>query len=275
MPALNMEQQHAPDEVRVLEQLRAQLHTLCGASHTMIMKLQYGTDQDSLPPWPVVQSSINDIARNLQTIQTIMASSVRSKNADSNESKESNIDFLQSAHVHTLPNFPASAQRDLLYTMLRKKLDNPVEDWFSDITNTTNSVSDENLDNVQLRELWNWAPVKSNKIARTQLGLIGVDESEDEGETEDENGDEDEDHFEDSLEDGKVTEAKEDKMQGVQTEDRRGSDMLQEQQQRRASIAEHEPGIHARKMMDLIQILPFSLTGTLGSAPSMPTLSRK
>lgn len=191
-----------------------------------------------------LQHTTTELTRALSSLTTLLTSTTRPAH---DPLRLTPHDFLTTAHVHTLPAYPGARHRDMLYTMLRKKLDLGVEDWFCSLAALPDGDDDGSgqgaLGREELRALWGSAPLDANRIARGMWGAGKDDGSESEEESEDD-----------------------DEMEDVVGED---GALAVDGATRRASAAE-APDVHARKMMDLTQILPFALTGSLGLAPMVP-----
>ena len=101
---------------------------------------------------------------------------------------ETHSPLLASTAVYPVPSYPGREKEGLLGQLLRKKLEPGVEDWVGKGQKTGEQVVGE--DGEEWKELWEWAAVRGNELAREhewggeegseeELEMIGKDEEND------------------------------------------------------------------------------------------------
>ncbi len=143
-------------DIKTLEQTRQRLSQLTSSLATLQNQI---LNSDPLPPWTSLQSQTQILSHSLLTLSSITSSSPS----------------LQKIIAYPLPSYPGRTQEGLLNQLLRKKLEPGVEDWVDSGLQEGEKVAGDSDDGgkepngmkVQdWRELWGWAGVEANELAR-------------------------------------------------------------------------------------------------------------
>ena len=111
----------------------------------------------------------------LHTLTQILAQSLLSLSSH----LQTHSPLLASTAVYPVPSYPGREQEGLLGQLLRKKLEPKVEEWVEQGQKVGEQVVGS--DGEEWRELWEWAAVRGNELARGhEWG--GGEESEEEDE---------------------------------------------------------------------------------------------
>ncbi|KAA8649001.1 hypothetical protein EYZ11_000792 [Aspergillus tanneri] len=139
-----------PDQIRSLEQSRQRLAQLTRSLASLIASLN---QSNPLPSWSSLQSQASIISNNLLSVSEHLTES---------------RDLLTSLVTYPGPEYPGRTQANTLEQLLRTKLDPRVEDWVARGRKAgTSALQDQSaLSEMELMELWHWAPVEANQEAR-------------------------------------------------------------------------------------------------------------
>ncbi|KAF7715759.1 Uncharacterized protein PECH_006204 [Penicillium ucsense] len=157
------------EDYKTLEQSRQRLVQLTRSLGSLVSSLEQG---DPLPPWSSIQAQASIISNNLISVT---------------EHLSDHRDLLASVVAYPGPEYPGRTQEPMLQQLLRTKLDPRVEDWVargraagmaahassslpsqSTIPNPSDAAmtNTKRLNDAELTELWQWAPIEANQEAR-------------------------------------------------------------------------------------------------------------
>ena len=168
----------------------------------------------SYPFHPYLQPS-NALSRSsLQSIASVISNHLTAVSTH----LSTHSPFLASLAVFPVPSYPGKTQEPLLGQLLRKKLEPGVEDWVAKGKEIGEQGAREEKTRQDIMELWTWAGMAANELARGHQWGGDFTQEEFEGGLENvvtglrrqlnwEEEDEDEDE---EMEDGKKKEAPED-----------------------------------------------------------------
>lgn len=100
-----------------------------------------------------------------------------------------NSPLIASTAIYPVPLYPGREKEGILNQLLRKKLEPGVEEWVEHGQKTAHDVGGGNAEDW--KELWEWAAVNGNELARSH-DWGGNEEDEDDEEEEEEEGEDDE-----------------------------------------------------------------------------------
>ncbi|KAI7352146.1 hypothetical protein KC354_g12131 [Hortaea werneckii] len=113
---------------------------------------------DPIPGWPSIQRDAELAVMNLARAQDAM-----------NEFGA----FFRAAHAHPLPSYPGHEKEMMLGMLMRKKLDPKTDDWVTQYSKSPETIQESGdaskLNMDDLRDLWDYAGLAENGIARDML----------------------------------------------------------------------------------------------------------
>ncbi|KAI5306231.1 mediator of RNA polymerase II transcription subunit 8 [Ascosphaera atra] len=149
------------EQLKTLDNLRQRLRQLTQSIASLIMSIQ---QNDPLPAASSLQSQAAIISNNLNSISQHLSD---------------NSALLSSLVAYPTPDFPGRTEAGVLSQLMRTKLEPYAEDWVAKgralgggtgaVTNHTVEGGDKGaggLSGEELTELWHWAPIQANMMAR-------------------------------------------------------------------------------------------------------------
>ncbi|MCJ1466865.1 mediator of RNA polymerase II transcription subunit 8 [Pseudocyphellaria aurata] len=135
-------------DLKILEQTRQRLSQLTNSLASLQQNI---LQSDPLPPWSSLQSHASIISNHLTSVSTHLST---------------HSALLASLAVFPLPSFPGKTQEPLLGQLLRKKLEPSIEDWVIKGQAIAEQEVGEETSRQDLTELWKWAGMEANGLAR-------------------------------------------------------------------------------------------------------------
>ncbi|KAL8633192.1 hypothetical protein Q9189_001092 [Teloschistes chrysophthalmus] len=165
----------SPQDTRTLEQTRQRLYQLTESLSSLNRDFH---SQHPLPSWPSLTSRLTLLSTHLSTLATHLTTT---------------SPLLASLTITPTPTFPPS-QEDLLGQLLRKRLEPGVEGWVAEGLARGDANRDRPRDGMggvagregmamgmgregmgqdDWKELWEWAPLAANEVAKEGEWLVG------------------------------------------------------------------------------------------------------
>lgn len=96
---------------------------------------------------------------------------------------QTNSPLLASTAIYPVPLYPGREKEGILHQLLRKKLEPGVEEWVEQGQKTANRVVGDDAE--EWKDLWEWAAINGNELARSHDWGGNEEDEEDEDEEDD------------------------------------------------------------------------------------------